>query len=450
MTKTHSNIIDALLIAVVVLLGLAVFASLVTPDLPWWALYLSLGGLAGVAAALAVARWVTRPDRLRAQQSHGILVIADKSLAHLRRGLSEDTAHAVCGIVLDHTDAAAIAITDLDCILGFAGIGEGHHVVGSPILTEATHQALEHDELRVLRTREEINCPDRDCLLRAGIVVPLHVRKRPVGSLKFYYTTPRLLNETQLAMAEGLAQLLSTQLELAELDSQTELACRMELKALQAQINPHFLFNTINTIASLIRTDPPHARDLLREFATFYRRTLEMDNDLITLGQELDYVRSYFVLEEARFGERVRLIVDVEAAHLGLLVPAFVLQPLVENSIQHAIRPDRPLHVVLSSTVHEDLAMLSVGDDGIGMSAEDLGRILEPGFGTGNGIALKNVHERLRGHFGPGSGISATSSPGTGTSVTLVIVRPLEGQESPRRLTPETRPAATATSHEQG
>ena len=141
-----------------------------------------------------------------------------------------------------------------------------------------------------MRTRDEINCEHDDCLLRAGIVVPLRVRKRPVGSLKFYYTTPRLLNETQLAMAEGLAQFLSTQLELSELDHQTALACRMELKALQAQINPHFLFNTINTIASLIRTDPPQARDLLREFAAFYRSTLEMSEDL----------------DHARAGDRLR------------------------------------------------------------------------------------------------------------------------------------------------
>ncbi|HET6495564.1 MAG TPA: histidine kinase [Thermoleophilia bacterium] len=431
MNRNHTNLIDALLIVVVVLLGIAVFASLLSPVLPPWVLYLSLGGLAVVAMALAVTRWITRPDRLRAQQSHRILEIADASLAHLRRGLSEETAQRVCQIVLDRTDAAAIAITDTTAILGFAGIGEEHHLVGSPVLTEATREALARDEMRVLRTREEINCPRRDCLLRAGIVVPLHLRRRPAGSLKFYYTSPRLLNETQLAMAEGLAQLLSTQLELSELDLQTALACRMELKALQAQINPHFLFNTINTIASLIRTDPPRARDLLREFAAFYRRTLEMSDDLITLEQEIGYVRSYFLFEEARFGNAVQLSVDVPPSHLDLLLPAFVLQPLVENSIQHGKRADAPLHVSLTCDFRGDFAMLSVTDDGAGIPEGDLDRILEPGFGKGNGIALKNVHERLRGHFGPGSGVSATSVLGTGTTVTLVIARPPETVEQP-------------------
>ena len=134
---------------------------------------------------------------------------------------------------------------------------------------------IETGEHRVLATKNEIGCPRGDCLLTAAIVVPLEMRGCSAGTLKFYYTTPRLLNETQVAMVEGLAQMLSTQLELSELERQTELATRMELKALQAQINPHFLFNTINTIASLIRTDPTRARELLREFAAFYRRTLE-------------------------------------------------------------------------------------------------------------------------------------------------------------------------------
>ena len=427
---SHSNLIDALLIAVVVLLGIAVFVSLVLPSLPWWALYLSLGGLSGVAMALALARWITRPDRLRARQSHAILDIADESLAHLRRGLSEETAQAVCRIVLERTDAAAIAVTDTTRILGFAGTGEGHHTAGGPFLTTATREALERNELRVLRTREDINCRNRTCLLHAGIVVPLHVGGRPVGTLKFYYTTPRLLNETQLAMAEGLAQLLSTQLELSELDHQTALAYRMELKALQAQINPHFLFNTINTIASLIRTDPPHARELLREFAAFYRQTLEMDEDLITLEQELHYVRSYFMFEEARFGDRVQLRVDIDPSHFDLLVPAFMLQPLVENSIQHGMRADAPLHIELTSHVDDDFAILNVTDNGVGMTAKELDRILEPGFGKGNGIAIRNVHDRLRGHFGPGSEVTATSRPGESTTVTLTIVRP-SGSQTP-------------------
>ena len=179
------------------------------------------------------------------------------------------------------------------------------------------------------------------------------MRGRSAGTLKFYYTTPRLLNETQVAMAEGLAMMLSTQLELSELERQTELATRMELKALQAQINPHFLFNTINTIASLIRTDPARARELLREFAAFYRRTLESGDELITLGQEIEQTRRYLTFELARFGDRVIVEEELEPQVLQMLVPAFIVQPLVENAISHGMRAEGPLTIRLFSSTDE-------------------------------------------------------------------------------------------------
>ena len=249
---------------------------------------------------------MSRPDHVRALQSDSILNIASESLPFLRRGLHQQTAGEVCRIVLLRTtEAAAVAITDMDRVLGFAGVGEDHHLVGGPIITRATHEALVLDEPQVLQTKEDIGCPDAACRLRSAIVVPLEKRGEPVGTLKFYYTSDRYLNENQLAMAEGLARLLSTQLEASELERQTELATQMELKALQAQINPHFLFNTINTIAAFIRTDPAEARRLLRQFGTFYRRTLEEADDLVTLDRELEFVDTYVELEKARFGDRL-------------------------------------------------------------------------------------------------------------------------------------------------
>jgi two-component system sensor histidine kinase LytS len=376
-----------------------------------------------LAVAAVFGRMVTRPDHLRAVQSQQILEIANKSLAYMRRGLSITTAQEVCRLALGETDAAAVAITDRDTVLGFAGLGEDHHMPGGPIITRATHEVLESGEHRVLGSQEEIGCPKRDCVLKAAIVVPLEVRAAPVGTLKFYYTTPRLLNETQIAMVEGLATLLSTQLELSELERQTELACRMELKALQSQINPHFLFNTVNTIASLIRTDPARARELLREFAVFYRRTLENSDELIPLAQELDYLRRYLAFERARFGEdRIRFSEHVPEELMTLLLPAFVIQPLVENAVQHGIRPSGPLHITLAAHREEgDRVCLTVADDGRGISAADLPHVLDAGFGVGLGIALKNVDDRLKGHFGPDSGIAVASVEGQGTTVTLTL-----------------------------
>jgi two-component system sensor histidine kinase LytS len=422
-SENRSALIDLAVASALLVLSLVTIFGLAAPDVSRWVAFAGMGGIVTIAVALVWARFATRPDHVRALQSHKILNVANEALSYMRQGLSEESAQAVCRIVLLSTEAAAVAITDTETVLGFAGVGEDHHSVGGPIITRATHEALEHNEHRIVGTREEIGCPRRDCLLRAAIVVPLEMRGRAAGTLKFYYTNPRLINETQTAMVEGLAQVLSTQLELSELERQTELATRMELKALQAQINPHFLFNTINTIAALIRTDPARARELLREFAAFYRRTLEAGEELIPLGTELEQTHRYLHFELARFGDSIIVEEDVDESMLDLAVPAFIVQPLVENAVAHAMRESGPLTIKLSSGRCDDghAMCLTVADDGIGISSENLPRVLEPGFGKGLGIALKNVDDRLRGHFGPGSGVRVESTEGQGTAVTLVF-----------------------------
>jgi len=419
--SVRSWVVDATLLLATAIIAIVVGAGLfgLVPEPVFVAATVAL---ATTAVGTVAMRLISRPDHIKALQSHQIVVIADRSLAYLRRGLDGETAQEVCRLALEESEAAAVAITDTETVLGFAGIGEDHHEVGGPILTKATREALETNEHRILGTKDEIGCPRHECLLRAAIVVPLEVRDKPVGTLKFYYTTARLLNETQIAMVSGLARLLSTQLELSELEHQTELACRMELKALQAQINPHFLFNTINTIAMLIRTDPATARDLLREFARFYRRLLENNEGLIPLGEEIEHTQRYLMFENARFGERLQVVFDVPEQLLGLPVPAFVIQPLVENCVQHGIRTDGALHVRVSGARDGRTVTLVVADDGVGIDAGTLPRVKESGFGTGLGIALGNIEERLKGYYGVGSGLEVTSPPGGGTTVTLTMV----------------------------
>jgi two-component system, LytTR family, sensor histidine kinase LytS len=422
MTPRRTILFDSLLLFAVTVLAVVAAWVLISTSPPRWVLLTALGGLTLIAMGSVIARWVSRPDHLKAMHSDQVLQIANESLAYLRKGLDSETAGAVCRLALDRTEAAAVAITDTEAILGFAGLGEDHHFVEGPILTRATREAIELNEHRILESKADIGCPERTCLLRAAIVVPLEIRGQAVGTLKFYYTTPRLLNETQVTMAEGLARLLSTQLELSELDRQTELACQMELKALQAQIHPHFLFNTINTIAMLIRTDPEHARGLLREFAWFYRRTLEASDELIPLGKEIEYVRTYLHFEVARFGDRIEVAEEVDPSTLDALVPAFAVQPVVENAVQHGMKPEGVLHIDVRARRHSRRIEIEIADDGVGIRPEDLPRVLEPGFGRGLGIALKNVDDRLKGHYGPGSGLSVSSEPGEGTCVRITIM----------------------------
>ena len=207
------------------------------------------------------------------------------------------------------------------------------------------------------------------------------------------------------------------------LEEQTALATKMELKMLQSQINPHFLFNTINTIASFTRTDPARARTLLREFAKFYRSTLEDSGDLIEFRRELEQTQRYFMFELARFGEdRLELVCDVEPEVEDMMVPPFLIQPLVENAVRHAMPSEGKLTIRVEGVRQGDDVIVSVIDDGNGMTQEACNNILHPGSTTGCGIAVGNVHDRICGYFGAGTHLEVESELGQGTTVRLVLI----------------------------
>ncbi|MGN0038752.1 MAG: histidine kinase [Coriobacteriales bacterium] len=382
----------------------------------------------GVAAIIAmaimslVALVVSGQDiHVRANTNNRTLRLASETVTFMRQGLSQESAQAVCDLLLTAVTACSVAITDRDVILGFSGVDRKNHEQGTPIQTVVTVETLEDGQTRVVETANALGFKGDGAKIKGAIIVPLVVRENIVGTLKFYYTSAARMDEDQLAMAEGFAQLLSTQLSLSYLEQQAELAARMELKALQAQINPHFLFNTINTIASYTRTDPNKARTMLREFAVYYRRLLENSEDLIPLSSEIEQTERYLMFQRARFGEDSVIMEINQEDELGeLRVPAFILQPLVENAVGHGRRPDgSTLHIVVTVERQGDDAVISVADDGVGIAPERLATVIDGGSKTGMGIALKNVNARLKGYFGSLSGLVIQSVEGEGTTAVL-------------------------------
>ena len=417
----RSAFIETVITTIVALLVLVLFYSLLSEEPNILVASVALAGM--VTVAFAIIRSSFSPDKLRAPQTNKTLSLASQTLVYMRGGLSEQNCQEVCNILLPECQAMAVAMTDDKFVLGYAGAHAEAFPIGSAIHTPATHRVLASQTVEVFRSSEAFASASNP-LIPAGIVAPLVVRGVSVGTLKLYYESDVLIDETQRAIAEGLAQLLSTQLSIAELDRQVELATKAELQALQAQINPHFLFNTINTIASLIRTDPARARVLLREFAAFYRQTLENSNDLIPLDRELQQTMRYFAFEQARFGaERVRLEADIDDFG-DLRVPSFIIQPIVENAVNHAMPAEGQLNIDISIEEAGDDVVITVADDGVGMSEEQARRLLQNASASekGTGIALKNVDARLRAVFGPGSGVSVSSQIGKGTQVTLLLV----------------------------
>ena len=351
----------------------------------------------------------------------------------MKNGMTKEAAQTICSLLLPSTAGIAVAVTDRESILGYAGFLEAENPSGSIIRTHATHATISDGAMRILRSSEEIGFQPGSTI-QGAIIVPLVVGEDIKGTLKFYYRHARDISETQKSIAEGFGRLLSTQMAASALDEQKKLAASMELKALQSQINPHFLFNTINTIASLVRTDPPRARVLLREFAVFYRRTLEDSADLILFKREMEQTRRYFTFEIARFGaDRVELREDVDERVDEMLVPPFLIQPLVENAVRHAMPAEGKLVITVFGRIEGDDMIIGVADDGVGMTDEARENILHPASGQGMGIAAKNVHDRVIGYFGQGSDMRVESRLGEGTRVTLIMKDGVSRQEAMAR-----------------
>ncbi|EAX46542.1 signal transduction histidine kinase, LytS [Thermosinus carboxydivorans Nor1] len=360
--------------------------------------------------------------KIGALQTNKALRIANAALPYFRQGLSDLSAEKVAATILNMTSAAAVAITNREKVLAHVGLGSDHHTNGRPLLTAATKSCLESGQVTVAQRSSEIGCIHPNCPLKSAVVVPLYCRDEIVGTLKMYYALEEAMTALDLEFAQGLGQILSTQLELANLQQKAELAAKAELKALRAQINPHFLFNALNTIVSLCRTNPEQARNLLIELSDFFRRSLKSARDFVTLREELEHVDSYLALEKARFGRRLTVVKDIDAAALNILLPAFTLQPLVENGVKHGLLAKEEGGTIrISAHCQGSDVHITISDDGQGIPSSIQEHILVCGFGKGNGIGLSNVNERLKTIYGPQYALKINSREGKGTTVKLHV-----------------------------
>ena len=185
------------------------------------------------------------------------------------------------------------------------------------------------------------------------------------------------------------------------------LATQAELKALKAQINPHFLFNTLNTIAQLTHTEPALAEATIEQLAQMFRYTLAgSERGLVPLEEELSFVDGYLAIEQARFGERLRVTREVAPESLAVPVPSLILQPLVENAVQHGQGDDGSVELNIRAQQHGDEVVITVADQGSGMPSNYR-------VGAGQGVGLRNVDERLRKTYGRGLEIQSNEPRGT-------------------------------------
>jgi two-component system, LytTR family, sensor kinase len=212
-----------------------------------------------------------------------------------------------------------------------------------------------------------------------------------------------------------------------KLEEQSRLLMEARLDALQRQINPHFLFNTLNSIASLVRSRPELAREMIVKLANILRVLLKNRDAFVPLEEELAFTDDYLDIEVVRFGEKLRVVKEIAENTLPIVVPSMLLQPLIENSIKHGLEPRIGGGTVTlrSRILSDDRLLIEIEDDGIGMEAEATAGILSEagwtGSASGNGIGMRNVRERMAVLYGSHAEVEIVSRPGRGTKITLIM-----------------------------
>lgn len=381
-------------------------------------------GLGSALFLLIIKNVVSEEEKAGALLAQKTLRIADQTLAYLRKGINPDSAQAVCRILHDEVQTSAVAMTNQTEILAHIGSGDDHHKSESSIQTQITKDVLKSGKL-VIANDETIHCREAACPLGAAVIAPLKQRGETIGTLKFYFKSEKEISNVAIELIAGLSNLLSNQLEIAEADKAYQLAKEAEVKALQAQISPHFLFNTMNVITSLIRIDPVKARLLLVSLSHFLRQNLTATTVTITsLEQELRHVKAYLAIEEARFVEKLKVTYDIDDAALLVKIPPLTLQPIVENAVKHGIKNmDQDCHIQIAIHKEPSKTVVMVEDNGQGMTQDRIDQLGKQMIDSekGSGIALYNVNRRLTMMFGEKASLQIESKTDKGTKISFSI-----------------------------
>ncbi|WP_082660890.1 MULTISPECIES: LytS/YhcK type 5TM receptor domain-containing protein [Paenibacillus] len=378
-------------------------------------------GIAIFVAMIQVA--FKEEERAAAHETQRALTIAEMVLPHLKEGLTYTTAEATASILMRELQADAVAVTDTQRILAHVGVGTSRHVPGEPLLTELSKQAIRTGKIQIAMHRDQIQ-PHHEAL-GAALIVPFNQSGRTAGLTKIYFRSPKQIRKVEVEFAYGFSKLISSQLTIALAEKLEALMKDAELKALQAQINPHFLFNTLNSIVTLIRIDPDQARHVTVQLGQFMRMSLKITQSLlIPLYQEVEHVNAYLEIIRVRFADQLKVEWKVERGLEMVPIPPSTLQPLVENSIQHGLKKRTNGGWVRIAMERKDkIVRIVVEDNGSGIREDFLDKLgTTPMSGSGStGLGVHNVNQRLISLLGPDSALSFENRAEGGARVTLAI-----------------------------
>jgi len=373
------------------------------------------------AIALMLLAWVlARAMRRRGEfgspvdrATYDTLHTASLAAQHLGDGLTPQGASKAARHLRAMLGTQAIALCDNASTLAWDGTGAHHREQvwrhASEVLASGRTVVLGGDD---------VACGDPNCTIRTSVLAPVISDERVVAALAAYgwSASAGLVRAT-----EEVASWVSTQIELAELGRQRSRATEAELRALRAQISPHFIYNSLAAIASFVRTDPDRARELLLEFADFTRYAFRSGGAFTTLAEELGNIEHYLALEQARFGDQLQISLLVAPEVLSVAVPYLAIQPLVENAVRHGLESKEGVgHVSITASDEGSEAEIVVEDDGVGTDPEVMRRVLA-GDQVGDSVGLGNVDARLRQVYGDDYGLVVETGLGAGTRVSFRV-----------------------------
>lgn len=365
-----------------------------------------------------------------ARRIRDIMNVADQCLPYMRKGLGdrENLARAA-ELIHKGTGVEGVVITDREKIQATSGLVrrlEKH----PQALSRSIEETLATGEVQIVE--EQAKTPESLAGLLRGTTMlsaPLTFKGGEiVGTLTLITSQYQLSADVERDFASGLAKIFSTQLELSQIEYQKKLLRRAEIAALQSQIDPHFLFNALSTIAAFCREKPERARELLIVLSNYLRGNLNSQEYMITLEEELEHVRGYLELEQARFEEMLEIKWNIPTG-IDCIVPRLSLQPLVENAVKHGAMASNKKGVIeISVENQESETIISIADNGSGIPSE-ICEQLENGGIPGNRFGMTNVHKRLKSIYGDEYGLKIYNIP-PGTLVQMIIPKKIEKGES--------------------
>lgn len=376
---------------------------------------------------------LSQEESMKAIQTHDVLELANTTLPYFRQGLTSESAEKAAKEIKKYMRVSAVSVTNKTSILAHVGAASDHHIPAKKIITDLSIEVIETGQIHVVKHKEEIGCHFPDCPLEAAIVVPLFVKSKVTGTFKLYFTDADRLTYVEEQLAQGLGNIFSSQLELGQMALEQGLLKDAEIKSLQAQVNPHFLFNAINTISALMRIDSEKARFLLLQLGQYFRSNITSTRqNVISVEEELNHLKAYLTIEQARFPDRFDVQIQVPEELYKASIPPFVIQILVENAFKHAFAGRKKDNRVWVSLAQEGTnLLLMVKDNGHGISQElmsKLGKEVVPSQ-RGTGSALENLNRRLTSLYGELSQMKIDSS-NQGTSFELLIpLKMIEGEK---------------------